>query len=87
MVFMGFILIILSIFKFTLADNPLGSGSHRPSSVQLDEFGPENIEPGKQLNDMFVPANAGSLYPVILNNSFLSMRILPHLAKNEIESE
>lgn len=63
----------------------LGSGSHRPSSVQLDEVGPANIDPGKQSNDTFVPANAGSLYPVIVNKSFLSISRRPHLARIEIK--
>ena len=60
---------------------PLRSGSHSPSSIQVDELDPESTSPVGQLNMIVVPSRAGSLYPVTtLTVTGLSVVTQGHLA-------
>ena len=47
----------------------LGSGSHFPFPIHVDELGPLCIDPVGQVNVIFCPSSAGSLYPSITTSA------------------
>ena len=50
----------------------LGSGSHSPFLVHVDEVGPTSVSPLLQLNVMFSPSSAGSSYPSNIRSAIVT---------------
>ena len=50
----------------------LGSGSHSPFPMHVDELGPTSVSPVLQVNVMTSPSEAGSSYPTIMKSAVIT---------------